>query len=293
MVVTLTDPDLNLDAGTIETYDMEIIEWDSDACSGGSSCLLDGSDFTNNPSDIQETGEDTGVFQTVVTLPETSVSSTTIDFGEAVVLRYADQGLSGEDQVGDDSYDAEAYFSISNFGALVELDKAVYAWTDTVYVTITAPDHNTNTASEETVGTTALPIQVTTRNGKMCTTSTGSTTYVAAETGPDTGVFTAEVALEGYALSQAHNTPSQGDACSNSDDTAGEIQTAGQTDGISVSYEYNDGSVVVASASIVFNIAEASFDTSAASAGGSATFTVVDPDENTDSDVIDLSLIHI
>jgi hypothetical protein len=293
MVVTLTDPDLNLDAGTIETYDMEIIEWDSDACSGGSSCLLDGSDFTNNPSDIQETGEDTGVFQTVVTLPETSVSSTTIDFGEAVVLTYADQGLSGEDQVGDDSYDAEAYFSISNFGALVELDKAVYAWTDTVYVTITAPDHNTNTASEETVGTTALPIQVTTRNGKMCTTSTGSTTYVAAETGPDTGVFTAEVALEGYALSQAHNTPSQGDACSNSDDTAGEIQTAGQTDGISVSYEYNDGSVVVASASIVFNIAEASFDTSAASAGGSATFTVVDPDENTDSDVIDTFTVAV
>ncbi|MDP6587189.1 MAG: hypothetical protein QF535_21230, partial [Anaerolineales bacterium] len=59
------------------------------------------------------------------------------------------------------------------------------------------------------------------------------------------------------------------------------------TDGVSVSYEYNDGSVVVASASIVFNIAEASFDTSSASAGGSATFTVVDPDENTNDDVID------
>ena len=113
MVVTLTDPDLNLDAGSIETYDMEIIEWDSDACSGGSSCLLDGSDFTNNPSDIQETGEDTGVFQTVVTLPEANVSSTAIDFGEAVTLTYADQGLSGEDQVGDDSYDAETGFSIS------------------------------------------------------------------------------------------------------------------------------------------------------------------------------------
>jgi len=293
MVVTLTDPDLNLDAGTIETYDMEIIEWDSDACSGGSSCLLDGGDFTNNPSDIQETGEDTGVFQTVVTLPEANVGGTAVDFGEAVVLTYADQGLSGEDQVGDDSYDAETGFSISNFGALVELDKAVYNWTDTVYVTITAPDHNTNTASEETIGTTALPIQVTTRNGKMCTSTTGSTTYVAAESGPDTGVFTAEVALEGYALSQAHNTPSQGDACSATDDTAGEIQTAGQTDGISVSYEYNDGSVVVASASIVFNIAEASFDTSSASAGGSATFTVVDPDENTNDSVIDTFTVAV
>ncbi len=284
MVITLTDPDLNLDAGTIESYAMGIIEWDSDAAA---TALLDNGDFSHNPSSIQETGEDTGVFQTVTTLPEVNVASTAIDFGEAVTLTYADQGLSGEDNYGDDTFDAEAFFSISNFGALVELDKAVYAWTDTVYVTITAPDHNTNTAGEETIGTTALPIQVTTRHGKMCTTDTGTKTYVAAETGPDTGVFTAEVALEGYNLAQAHNTPTQGDACSLTDDTAGEKQTAGQTDGISVSYEYNDGSVVVASSSIVFNIAEAGFDTSAASAGGSAVFTVVDVDENTNDSVID------
>ena len=73
--------------------------------------------------------------------------------------------------VGDDTLDIEAYFSISNFGALIELDKAVYNWTDTVYVTITAPDHNTNSAAEETIGTSALPIQASTRAGKMCTTT--------------------------------------------------------------------------------------------------------------------------
>ena len=284
MVVTLTDPDLNLDAGSIESYTMDILEWDSDAAS---SALMNGSDFTNNPSSIQETGDDTGVFQTVVTLPTTSVSSTAIDFGEAVIVTYADQGLSGEDSYGDDTYDVEAYFSISNFGALIELDKAVYNWTDTVFVTITAPDHNTNSAGKETIGTTALPIQVTTRHGKMCTTTTGTTTYVALETGPDTGVFTNEVALTGYALTTAHNAPTPADACSLTDDTAGEKQTAGQTDGVSVSYEYNDGSVIVASASIVFNIAEANFDTSSASAGGSAVFTVVDPDENTNDSVVD------
>jgi len=285
MVVTLTDPDLNLDAGTTESYAMGIIEWDSDA---DATQLLSESDFTNNPSSIQETGDDTGVFQTVVTLPEATVGGTAIDFGEAVILTYADQGLSGEDSYGDDSYDVEAYFSISNFGALVELDKAVYAWTDTVYVTITAPDHNTNTAAKETIGTTALPIQVTSRNGKMCTSDTGSKTYVALETGPDTGVFTNEVALQGYNLTTAHNNPGTvTNVCSLTDDTAGKLNTAGQTDGVSVSYEYNDGSVVVASASIVFNIAEASFDTSSASSGGSAVFTVVDPDENTDSDVVD------
>ena len=83
MVVTLTDPDLNLDSGTTESYAMGIIEWDSDA---DATQLLSESDFTNNPSKIQETGDDTGVFQTVVTLPETSVGGTAIDFGEAVIL---------------------------------------------------------------------------------------------------------------------------------------------------------------------------------------------------------------
>ena len=66
LVVTLTDPDLNLDSGTTEEYNMSIIEWDSDA---DSSELLNQSDFTNNPSKLQETGDDTGVFQTVTTLP--------------------------------------------------------------------------------------------------------------------------------------------------------------------------------------------------------------------------------
>jgi len=122
-------------------------------------------------------------------------------------LTYVDVGLSGETNVDDDKADIETSFSISNFGAIVELDKALYNWTDTVYVTITAPDHNNNSASEETIGTSTLPIQVTSRAGKMCTTAQGSTFAVAAETGPDTGVFTMEVALTGYSLGTANNNP--------------------------------------------------------------------------------------
>jgi hypothetical protein len=67
----------------------------------------------------------------------------------------------------------------------------------------------------------------------------------------------------------------------------------GQTDGISVSYEYNDGSVVVASASIAWNIGEAGFDSSAASAGGSAVFTVTDADENLDSTIVDTFTVAV
>ena len=153
VVITLTDADLNLDSTSTETYSMSMIEWDSDAAS---STLLDNTDnsgtFSSNPSSLTETGSDTGVFQTVTTLPSSVIGSTTIKYGEAVTLTYVDVGLSGEDTTEDDVLDVEAYFSISNFGALIELDKAVYNWTDLVTFTITSPDHNVNTAGEETVG---------------------------------------------------------------------------------------------------------------------------------------------
>jgi hypothetical protein len=196
--------------------------------------------------------------------------------------------------------DVEAYFSISNFGALIELDKAVYNWTDTVYFTITSPDHNVNSASEEQIGTTALPIQVTTRVGKMCGTEK---TYLADETGPDTGVFEGELALAGFDHTMTSSQAYDADAAASFTGTTkalcsgtatdGVIQTAGQTDGVSVSYEYNDGSVIVASASVAWNIGEAGFDSSVASAGGSAVFTVVDPDENTDSTITDSFTVAI
>ena len=288
MVITITDPDLNLDSSTCESYAMSIIEWDSSA---DSSELLNQSSFSSNPSSIEETGCDTGVFQTVTTLPvTTTVGSGTPEYGESVTLTYVDVGLSGETDVAGDTLDVETTFSISNFGALIELDKALYNWTDTVYITITAPDHNNNSAAEETIGTSALPIQVTSRNGKMCTTAQGSAYAVAAETGPDTGVFEMEVALTGYSLGTANNNPqatADTSTCSSTSSTGHDLIMAGQTDGVSVSYEYTNNVVVVASASVAFNIAEAGFDTSSASAGGSALLTVTDADENTNSAIID------
>ena len=71
VVITLTDADLNLDGGTIESYALSLIEWDSDADS--SELMNDTDNFTANPSKLQETGEDTGVFQSVVTLPTASI----------------------------------------------------------------------------------------------------------------------------------------------------------------------------------------------------------------------------
>jgi len=81
----------------------------------------------------------------------------------------------------------------------------------------------------------------------MCTTAQGSAYAVAAETGPDTGVFEMEVALTGYALTTAHNNPqatADTSTCSSSSSTGHDLIMAGQTDGVSVSYEYTDSVVL-------------------------------------------------
>ena len=96
MVITVTDPDLNLDSGTCESYAMTLIEWDSSA---SSSTLL--STFTSNPSSLEETGCDTGVFQTVTTIPVANVGGSAVEYGEGVTLTYVDSGLSGESTVND------------------------------------------------------------------------------------------------------------------------------------------------------------------------------------------------
>jgi hypothetical protein len=75
--------------------------------------------------------------------------------------------------------------------------------------------------------------------------------------------------------------------------SGGILKTASQTDGVSVSYEYNDATVVVASASIQWNIGEASFDSSAVSAGGSSVLTVVDADENVNDEIIDTFTVDV
>ncbi len=124
----------------------------------------------------------------------------------------------------------------------------------------------------------------------MSTSSTGSAYAITADTAPDTGVVEMEVAVTGCALTTATDKPTSTadtSTCSSSSSTGHDLIMAGQTDGVSVSYEYTNNVVVVASASVAFNTAEAGFDTSSASAGGSAVMTVTDADENTNSATID------
>ena len=287
MVVTLTDPDLNLDSGTSESYGMALIQWDSAA--NADRLLSNTSDFTSNPSSLSETGDDTGVFQTVVTIP-TKIAGSAILAGEGVTLTYRDVGLSGEKKVQDDELDVEETFTISDFGAIVELDKAVYDWTDTVAIAITAPDHNTNTNSAESIGTSSLPVNANTRAGKMCT---GTTSYTLDESSEDSGIFEGSITLTGFAHTLASSdsyTPAS-NSCSGA--TSGKLQTAGNMDGVTVSFEWKDNSVALASAIIQWNIGTVEFLDSAVAAGGSTVVRVTDVDEDKDSEVVDTFKVDV
>ena len=284
MVVTITDPDLNIDSGTTNTISMDFLEWDSAA---SSSRLLTNSEFGCSPSSMTETGSDTGVFQSTCTFPGT-VNSTAVAAGESVTLTYSDRTIAGENSAGDAQEDIEAYASSSNFGAIVELDRAVYSWTDLVVISVTAPDHNKDSAASETIGTSALPVQISSRAGKLCPAST----YTLAESGDDTGVFTGEIRLVGYTNDKAEITNEGTNSCSGP--TSGTLALAAGADGVTVSYEYSNNEVSIGSAITTWNIAEVSLGDSSIAAAGSTLVRMVDPDWDlnpfvTDTKAVDLT----
>ena len=290
IIMTLIEPDLNLESDEAETWDLDLIEWDSDAATvtmgdvGGVNASFD-----PEPSDFRETGDSTGIFQIVIEVPA-SLSSTALDRGEAIDLEYTDFSPSGAKYVGEESSDIGASIYTSNFGATIELDKKVYTWTDKVYITIVAPDHNFDSGLVDKIGDTDDdPMIVQTRAQKL-------TGYTLAETGTDTGIFSGEVILKGYSYDADGDTDtgtaSNGydvtsiSSASGTGPTNGVIK-ASDDDGLTISYEFNEDEVVVGSALVRWNIGEAQWLESSYPAGSSGVIRVVDPDMNWDPENVD------
>ena len=187
MILTLIEPDFDLENDGAESYTLDLIEWDSDAATLG----MDNPVFDPEPSELRETGDSTGIFQVIVEIPA-EIDGDRLERGEEIELEYVDWGPSGADYVGDESEDVGLTVYTSNFGATIELDQKVYTWTDKVYITIVAPDHNFDSALVDEIGDSNLdPIQVSTRSADI-------DNYKLVETGPDTGIFTGEVILIGF-----------------------------------------------------------------------------------------------
>jgi hypothetical protein len=288
IIMTLIEPDLNLESDESETWDLDLIEWDSDAAtvSMGDSDSVQAT-FDPEPSDFRETGDNTGIFQIVIEVPN-AISGTFLDRGELIELEYTDWGPSGADWVGDDSLDVNLDVYTSNFGATIELDQKVYTWTDKVYVTIVAPDHNFDSGLVDKIGDTdADPLIVQTRTQKL-------TGYNLAETGTDTGIFSGEVILKGF----SHDADGDPGTGTNGYDVTGVATASGSgptdgvlkaenDDGLTVSYEYNEDEVVVGSALVRWNIGEAQWLESSYPATGTGVVRVIDPDMNWDPENVD------
>ena len=277
MIVTLIEPDLNLDNDSIETYDLDLIEWDSDA---GTAPLGDENEFDATPSNLLETGADTGIFQVVVGIP-VDVRDDRLERGEEITLTYIDHGPSGADYVGDKDEEVTTTVYTSNFGATIELDQRVYTWTDKVYITVVAPDHNIDSDQVDEIGNEPdYPIRVSTRGDEL-------DNYKLVETGADTGIFTGEVILIGF----DHDADGDG-----TDDNRGSTGGNGPTDGmietesesgISVSFKYSDGETVSSSALIRWNVGEVQWLEASYPASGSGIVRVIDPDMNLNPEAVD------
>ena len=292
MILTLIEPDLDLDNDQAETYTLDLIEWDSDAATltmgdrGGEAAAFD-----PEPTAFRETGDSTGIFQTIVEIPE-ELEDDRLERNEAITMEYTDWGPAGADYVGQEDEDVTLDVMTSDFGATIELDQKVYTWTDKVYITIVAPDHNYDSDLVDEIGDTESdPLKVSTRGHEL-------DRYKLVETGTDTGIFTGEVILSGF-------TPHDADGDGNFDDargitgdgtpggsakdigpTNGYLETTND-DGLSVSYEYSEDITIVTSALIRWNIGEVQWLESSYSAVGTGVVRVIDPDMNLNPEAVD------
>ena len=276
-LITLIEPDLNLDSSVEDNVKLSLIQWDSDAYDGEAG--IGHGDFGAVPQSLRENGANSGIFHVVITIPE-DIEENALERGEEITLTYNDQGPSGADFVGDDDRDVELFIATSDFGATVELDQNVYTWTDKVFITIVASDYNFDSNIVDEIGTEDEgEITIRTRSDEL-------EEYRLAETGPDTGVFTGEVTLTGQD-DVIDDGPSGETSGPKSGPTSGMLE-AKSSDGLSVTFDFSDGQApIVASALIRWNVGEVQWLEASHAATGSGIVRVIDPDMNINPDAVD------
>ena len=278
MILTLIEPDLDLDSSQNETYDLDLIKWSSSAATvtmgdadGQSSA------FDPEPLSFRETGPSTGIFQIVVEIPQ-ALDGDSLQRGEEIDLEYTDWGPSGSDYVGDQDEDIRLTVFTSNFGATIDLDQKVYSWTDKVYITVVAPDHNFDSDLIDEIGEpNEDPLRVATKGYDL-------DDYRLVETGFDTGIFTGEVILVGFEHAGIGYEPSI--RTGGQGPTNGYLETPSDG-GISVSYEFSEDETVFTSSIIRWNIGDVQWLEASYPASGTGVLRVIDPDRNLNPEAVD------
>jgi len=165
--------------------------------------------------------------------------------------------------------------------APIYFDRDVYSWTDKVRITIAAPAWNANEYGIDSIGDDSdHPV-------KISTSSAALNRYKLTETSPNSGVFTGEIILSGF----AHDVDGDG-----RDDTTPRTSGSGpnegflesdRDDGLTVSFEFADGVVLTESASISWNLGEVKFSNPNYLQDDQVLIRVTDPDMNLNPETLD------
>lgn len=166
-------------------------------------------------------------------------------------------------------------------------DKPVYSWTEKMEITIVSPSWNTNRHLIDSIGETSE------HSIKISTSEHSLKPYRFTETSVNSGVFTAEVILTGF----AHDANGDGDF-----DTIPRTIGNGPTGGflqvdrdsaISISFEFADGVVLVESVPVRWNVGVINFVEDLFYLEKSATVRIVDVDMNLNPEALDNLPIQI
>ncbi len=119
----LYEPDLNLDSDRAESIPLSVITFESDNIRISLGEPEAKKAFDPKPSLLRETGDNTGVFYTVIEIPRI-INGKIVNFGERVEFEYLDQGSFASVFVGQNSEKSIIEGYISNLGAKIELLKS-------------------------------------------------------------------------------------------------------------------------------------------------------------------------
>lgn len=177
--------------------------------------------------------------------------------------------------------------SSNTTSAPIQLDKKVFSWTDRVYITVYAPDFNSDPNLIDTIGET--------QDDKVTVCTTGHCIpYKLSETGTNTGIFSGYVDLTGdpsqkgtAGIDRAGENPSGTMSTCNPicGPTGGMLPSTGN-DGISVSFEYSRDQTVTGSALIRWHQGEIIWLQPNYTADSQGVLQIIDPDMSVNPDAL-------
>ena len=170
----------------------------------------------------------------------------------------------------------------------IQLNKKTFSWTDRVYITIYAPDFNSDPNIVDEIG-------VTTDDKITVSTSGHSIPYRLVETGPNTGIFSGYVTLTGDpTLKGSTGVDGEGtnptgiqSTCNPTCGPTNGFLPSSNNDGVTVSFEYNRDEVVTGSGIIHWNQGSLQWLQPNYPVNSQAILQITDPDMNLNPDAID------